>query len=70
MTDLLTQNSETDTNAEYFAFFLAYPLLETSQSAQAGGLFLRLLRPQIGLEVLDDLSVVSSSAMLEEVSAE
>lgn len=52
------------------AFSSAYPLFEISQSAQAGGLFVGLLRPQIGLEVLDDLSGVSSSAMLEEVSAE
>lgn len=43
------------------AFSPAYPLLEISQSAQA---------PHIGVEVLDDLSGVSSSATLEEVSAE
>lgn len=70
MTDLLTQNSKTETNANICAFSLAYPLLEISQSAQAGGLFVGLLRPQIGLKVLDDLSGVSYSAMLEEVSAE
>lgn len=52
------------------AFSSAYPLLEISQFAQAGGLFVGLLRPHIGLEVLDDPSGVSSSAMLEEVSAE
>lgn len=52
------------------AFSSAYPLLEISQSAQAGGLFVGLLRPHIGFDVLDDLSGVSSSAMLEEVSAE
>lgn len=52
------------------AFSSAYSLLEISQSAQAGGLFVGLLRPHIGLEVLDDLSGVSSSATLEEVSAE
>lgn len=52
------------------AFSSAYPLLEISQSAQAGGLFVGLLRPHIGLEVLDDLSGVSSSATLEEMSAE